>query len=293
MRVGFNHQYDTFVRDLNRAEGNWYDAQRKVTTGKRIEAMSDDPLGATKSLSMRGLLSGLEQYVKNLDTAKTNLSYAEDSLGEAQKLMRRANEIAIAGANGSTDQSGREGMIAELTQIQKRLAELGNTRGASGQFIFAGQKTDVKPFTESGSSLVYNGDSNNIVAEVSPNETMVVNVQGEKLFTDAYNRLESLKNNLQSGNPGMISGVDLPNIQASEKALGLERGNVGARLKNIGDFKAMHVRRMDELTANISDVEDVDMSEAIVMYKQAETAYQAALQSVSLSTRLSLMDFIQ
>ena len=52
-------------------------------------------------------------------------------------------------------------------------------------------------------------------------------------------------------------------------------------------------RMQDDFAKHISDVEEVDIDQAITQYRQAEVAYQAALQVASQGFRLSLMDFIQ
>jgi flagellar hook-associated protein 3 FlgL len=293
MRVSFRHQFDNYQNDLNRVQSRYFEAQNQVTTGKKINQVGDDPFGAATALNLRGLRSGLEQYRDNLSTAKGQLAITENTMGEMTRLVRRAYELSVAGANTSTSQESRQAMATEVASIQQRLVDLGNTQGPSGQYLFAGQNTSVKPFLQAGSTLTFTGDNNDIRAEVSPSDTLVVNIKAQKLFTDSFNRLESLKNNLNGGNLPALSGVDLPAMQSSEKEINLVRGDVGARLKTIEELSSQHLRRMDELTGQISDVEDVDMSEAILNYKQAETAYQAALQTVSSTSRLSLLDYLR
>jgi flagellar hook-associated protein 3 FlgL len=75
--------------------------------------------------------------------------------------------------------------------------------------------------------------------------------------------------------------------------IGQERGRIGARLQTVAEYQANHARRSEGLTEQISDIEDVDLSQAILELKQAETAYQAALQAVGMTQGLSLMDFLR
>lgn len=293
MRISFGLQYDSYRSDISRAQGQYFEAQRLVSTGKRIQTVSDDPFGATSAISMRTVRAASNQYATNAQSAKAALSFSESSITEISTLLKRANELAISGANATTDQVGRDTMAAELTEIQRRLVDLGNAKGANEQYLFAGQKTDTQPFLVSNGGLTYQGDGNNLTAEVSPNNSMTYNVQLGTLLTTTYSQLESLKNDLQGGNTGAISGVDLTNVQSAIKSFDQLRGTIGTSIQTADQAIDHHQRRMDDLTSRISDVEDVDMSAAIIQYKTAETAYQAALQSVNMGNQLSLMDFMR
>lgn len=293
MRIGFAHQYDVYRSDLARTQGHLFDSQRRITTGKKILGLSDDPNGATAAIGLRRLYSAAEQYEKNLTTAKGFLGMTESTLGEMTTLVNRANELAVAGANGTLDQTAREGIVREISEIQRRLVDLGNSEGPGNRRLFAGQLADVKPFNVEDNVLVYRGDTNDMSVEISATETLTITTQLGTALPQLFADLNTLKNHLQSGTTGSISGESIPAMQQATRNLTLMRSTVGTRLQTVEQSTAHHTRRMDELTAQISDVEDVDMSEAILDYKMAETAYQAALQSVSMISRLSLMDFMR
>jgi flagellar hook-associated protein 3 FlgL len=208
-------------------------------------------------------------------------------------LLKRVNELAVSGANAATDQVGREAMVSELTEIQRRLVDLGNATGPNDAHLFSGQMTDTKPFAVASGAVTYNGDGNDLTAEISPTDTIAYNVQLGTLLPTVYGQLEQLKNDLQGGNTGAISGVDIPNVQVAIRSFDQLRGRIGTSIQSATQAIDHNQRRMDDLTSRISDVEDVDMSEAIIQYKTAETAYQAAMQTVSLGSQLTLMDFLR
>lgn len=293
MRISTGYQFDSYSRDIRRTQSAFFEAQQQVTTGRRINKPSDDPLGTSLSLNMRTLRGNIEQYRENIKTAKGILGYTETALTESSTLTRRAYQLAVQAANGATGQEGREAMVSEINQLQQRVLNLANSRGPSGQYLFAGQRNDQPPFTIGMAGIVYNGDANNVVVETDPVNTMVVNTQGNPLYTNLYNQLETLKTNLMGGNVSAISGIDIANLQASQQAFDQARGAVGAKIRTIDDLTSHYDRRTDELTNGISDVEEVDYSEAILKYKQAEAAYTGALTVASQGFRQSLMDFIR
>lgn len=293
MRIGFAHQYDVYRNDLSRTQGQLFDAQRRVTTGKKILSLSDDPVGSASAIGIRKLRSAAEQYGKNLQSAKGFLGMTESTLGEMSTLLNRASELAVAGGNGTLDQSAREAMVRELSEIQRRLVDLGNAEGPGQRKLFAGQASDTKPFEVESGALVYKGDNNDLNAEISATETIAINTHLGTLLPDIYDDLNTLKDQLQSGTTASISSISIPALQDAGRQITLSRSTVGTKLQTVEQGLSHHTRRMDELTSQLSDVEDVDMSEAILDYKMAETAYQAALQSVSTISELSLMDFMR
>lgn len=293
MRIGFVHQYDVYRSDLARTQGQLFDTQRRVTTGKRILGLSDDPTGAASAIGLRHVRAANEQYAKNLMSAKAFLGMTESTLGEMATVLNRASELAVAGANGTLDQPAREAMVLEISEIQRRLVTLGNAEGPSQRRLFAGQMTDTIPFVVEDGALTYQGDQNDLTVETSATDTLTINTRLGTALPGIYADLNKLKENLQGGNTGVISGESIPALQEASRHVTFLRGTVGTRLQTVDQGISHLERRMDELSSQLSDVEDVDMSEAILNYKMAETAYQAALQSVSMASRLSLMDFMR
>lgn len=293
MRISTPYQFQSYTSSISGAQQRYLEIQQQISSGKRIRTLSDDPVGASRVVSLNSLKAAADRYMKNLDYGESVLKFTEDALGETHDLMRQAYELAVRGANGATDQTAREGMIKEVTELQRRLIELGNTQGPNGKYIFSGQLIETKPFTYALGVPTYNGDNNAMVVEHGPGDVLPVSIDAEDLYLDAYNALESLKTNLQGGNTGAISGVDIAALQGMQKSFNQVRGEVGARLAAIDQLQSDYVRRIDEYSATASGIEDVDMAEAIVNFQQAQAAYQAALTVSSKGFELSLMDFIR
>lgn len=305
MRISTAYQYDTYANNVRMSESKYFDAQNAVMTGKRINKISDDPFGTSVSLNMRSYKAAAKQYSDNLTVGKGVLSYTESALDEMTTAMRTAYSVAIQAGTDTMDQSARDSLASQIDSLQKQLLELANTQGPSGQYIFAGQANDSKPFTvtatagsnalalSSGLYLNFNGDDLDVTVESGPGQTLAVNVKAQNLIKNAYAALDQLKVDLQGGNVSAISGVDIENIKNSMNAIIKERGNVGTKLQSVQTLTDHYTRRIDDLTTTISDVEEVDLSEAIMNYKLAYNAYNAALSVASQGYQLSLLDFIK
>lgn len=308
MRISSGYQFDTYARNVAQSEQRYAEAQRAVVTGRRLNSLRDDPFGTTRSLTMRSLRSAAEQYTKNLDTAKSVLGANDAALSDVYGVLRDAYQLALRGANGTSDQPTHQSMARQIADLQRRLLELGNTKAPTGNYLFAGQDSADKPFSldpsdgptppggtalPTGGSIVYSGDSLPVLVETGPGEALSVSVDGGPLISQAYRRLDQIRLHLENGDLASLGGDDLREIQASMDAVNTARASVGSRLQQVEERRTTLQKRIDDLTKDLSDVEEVDLSEAIQRFKVAETAYQAALTVAAQGFKLSLMDFIQ
>jgi hypothetical protein len=77
------------------------DAQVRVSTGKRINNPSDDPIGMGKVLDYRKILSKIEQYNENISYGKNQLEFTSTILDEIETLLNDAQEWALKYSTGS------------------------------------------------------------------------------------------------------------------------------------------------------------------------------------------------
>ena len=294
MRVSTGYQYDVYNANIRNAMSNYFDAQKRVMTGKRFTRVSEDPVAALTALGARSLRSRLEQLDKNLMVAKEYSGTTETVLDEINSVMKRAYTLAIQGASDATTQESRDAMADEIATLEQRLVDLGNTQGVNGKFIFSGQASDTKPFSAAGGVITFAGDTLPINVEIRPGEVMRANLENADTFFDGlYTTLETLRTDLQGGNVQQLSEVDVANLRTALDNVGAARGLNATKLQEIERLHSEGQRRMDDLTKTISDNEDIDLTEAITEMQMAETAYTATLQVASQGFRLSLMDFLR
>lgn len=294
MRISTAYQYDSYRKNVSDTNTQYFFYQQQLSTGKKFERAGQDPLAATLSLDARRLRSRVEQYDANLRSAKDYLGSTENALSEMTTIAQQAYSLAIQGGSDAIDQSARQALVGQVAELQKRLASLGNTQGNSGQYIFAGHKTDVKPFAENAGALDYNGDSGAITVETKPAEYVQANLaDAATMFQGMYNALTTLKNNLASGNVIQLSQGSVDEMKGWVDQAVQTRGDVGNKLQTVDRLAQLNRVRIDDLTKEISTNEDIDFAETFVKYQAAQTAYQASLQVTSQGMQMSLMDFIR
>lgn len=161
----------------NRAELT--DLQNQAATQKRVNKPSDDPLAATRVLATRTNVNASQQFIKNINQAKTFLEYSDQSLGEMTEVLTRAKELAIAqstdaGANATT----RTVTATEVGQLFDQTVQVGN-RKLGDRFLFGGFKTTNPPFSKDGD---YKGDTGEMKVAINKDADVAINMPGSRVF---------------------------------------------------------------------------------------------------------------
>lgn len=159
-------------------------AQEQVTSGRRINHLSDDPIGATRALRLRGFEDSLAQYQRNLQNNLPFLEGADTVLADVVTALTRVKEIALAMANDINGPVERQAAAVEIAQIRDQLISQANTK-IENRFLFGGFRNGSAPFVAGGSRIDYVGDTNEIVIQTNPTSTLPINLIGSEVYQGA------------------------------------------------------------------------------------------------------------
>ncbi|MDF2649360.1 MAG: flagellar hook protein FlgL [Paenibacillus sp.] len=273
--------------------------QTQLSTGRRINVPSDDPVGITYAMRYRTELGANEQYQKNVDSAISNLEYLDTMLGQAGDVLQKVRELAVKGANGTNPQTAMDSMKVEAEEMYKQLVDIGNSK-FKGKYVFNGQMTDKQPYTEA--NAVSEATDNGIIRfEVGAGIMLPVSITGNQAFGDPtdpavtdglFKIVNDLVTNLGNGDYAAVSST-IGSIDTRMEKLLEMRSEVGARTNRIEFIE----NRLDDISINLeslqSKVEDADMTEVITKLKMSESVYQASLSVGSKLIQPSLIDYLR
>ncbi|MGE5606254.1 MAG: flagellar hook-associated protein FlgL [Bacteroidota bacterium] len=139
----------------------------------------------------------------------------------------------------------------------------------------------------------YEGNKGFIEYEISTGMEIQINNPGDKIFDPLFQHLTKISMDLRSDNISALSGEDLRNIRLDIDKVLVTQGEIGAKVNRL-EKGIDRLKSLDEnLTRLLSNVEDVDITKAILELKMQETAYQAALQAAGRIMPLSLLDYLR
>lgn len=189
MRVSTNMMYQRGVRSLQNANERLDTANQQLTTGYKFSSAGDDPVGMSQSQSLSTKIALYNQYNNNGGLLNNSLSLEETSLNSVQTSLSRAYTLMQQANSGALSSTDRASVATSLSEIQKQLLDLMNSKNADGEYIFGGNQSQTTPFAvDSTGQYAFQGDTGQRQIQVAPSVTIPSNDSGLALFQSVATR---------------------------------------------------------------------------------------------------------
>jgi flagellar hook-associated protein 3 FlgL len=301
MRVTQGMTSRSILQDLDNARSRLGTIQREISSTKRISKPSDDPFGTGRTLQLSSELEGFKQFKSNVDDGTGWVTATEASLSHITETLQRARELLVQGGNDSNGQVAREGIAAEIEALTEAVKQEANVT-YDGRFIFAGTETETRPY-ELGANDEFSGNEGSIKRVIGTGVELPINVNIKELLGEGNaagdNKLldvmRDIVTDLRGGteeNAENLRGTDLSRLSDNLDELTRVRAVVGATTNRL-TTAGTRIEQLEEASlAQLSQVRDTDMPQAIVEFSTQQTAYETALRSAAQIIQPSLMDFL-
>lgn len=147
MRVSQRSLFTTFIGNMNNNLSALVESNIQSSSQKQINKPSDDPVGMARVLRYRASLGDVNQYQRNLDTAKGSLALADTTLQQTSSLMNQIKGLAEQAATGTMTAENRKQVGYQLRELFGQLVNLSNAK-YEDRHLFAGHKTDGSAFDQ-------------------------------------------------------------------------------------------------------------------------------------------------
>ncbi len=131
-------------------------AQQELTTGRRINNLSDDPGAAALSQQLRKQLEQRTSYENNLNLANRHLNEVDTVLADVTDLLRQANTVASGSIGATVTNEERKGSAEIVDSIYRQMLQLAN-KNWNGMYLFAGDRLTTDPYAEEASGVKFVG----------------------------------------------------------------------------------------------------------------------------------------
>lgn len=132
----------------NRVEMERYD--QMLSSGKKIQKPSDDPIVAVRALKFRTSVNEIEQFKTNSEDAISWLSVSEQAISNTTDMAKRLRDLCVQAASDNLTTSDRRGIVSEMKELKTQIANEGNASYA-GRYVFSGFMTDKSLVYKEGS----------------------------------------------------------------------------------------------------------------------------------------------
>jgi len=185
MRVTNKMISDQVVSNLARGIERFMKLENMMSTGRRINMPSDDPIGTISDLGYRSKLAQFEQFKKNISHGKTWLSNVDLALADMGNLLIHAKEIAVALSNDTYDATARLAAATEIESIFEQILQSGNVQ-VDNRYLFSGHRTLQAAFRSTGVGVIYEGDKGNQDIEIESGSRITINISGSDVLTKPF-----------------------------------------------------------------------------------------------------------
>jgi flagellar hook-associated protein 3 FlgL len=296
---------ELFIANVGRIQQRLADANRQVSSGKKIFQPSDAPDQIDSLLQLRADREHNRQIQSNLALAMTHVQSADGALTSAIKLMDRARVLADQGANSALDTNGRQALADETQSLLDEMIACSQT-SVQGRYIFSGDQDDAPAYRADSTSAI------GVAQLVSAAATRHIEDPAGGSFPSARTAQEIFDNRASDGTPAAdnvfaaLSGLrtallsDDPkivaqtvnSIQAASLRLNSMQAYYGTVQVRIQDAQAFADKYDIDIGVQLSQKEDADVVAAALELSQGNVQLQAAFQMRAAMPNKSLFEYI-
>ena len=267
--------------------------QGQMSSGKKINAPSDDPAGASDMLRLRSEQRTIAQHTRNASDGGSWLTTADTAITTSLGQLRRARDLTIQGGNGALGQVSREALATEIEGLRSSLLDQANATYL-GRTVFAGTSNAGVAFDATTYTFTGSPTATPVERRVGPNANVRVDSDGATVFGDGPSSVFALLDQVAATlRAGGDPTTHLTAIDSRMESMLTEVASVGSRHNQVLTATASLQDKELDVKAQLSGVEDIDLAKIIMELQMQEVAYQGALGAASKVIQPSLQDFLR
>ncbi len=185
MRISTSQMFNRSLANIQDVNAELQNTQLQLSSGKRVQTPSDDPVAATRILQINQDLDLVSQYQRNIDLVENRLRQEDDLLAGVNDIVIRIRELTIQAGDGAQNEDDKLFLAAEIKERLSQLVGMMNSQDPSGEFIFAGFQGSTRPFEQNKSGQYeYQGDEGQRKLQIDTSVTIASNDSGKAVFVD-------------------------------------------------------------------------------------------------------------
>jgi flagellar hook-associated protein 3 FlgL len=313
---------DVQQRLVQAGDGSYSDSQR-AALAQGLQGDLSQMIGLANTSDGQGgyLFAGSQQSAPPFSQTGNNVTYNGNStLQSVQVSQNRLLQIKFSGddvfqkirpGNGSFVTSASAGNtgtgVIDAGSVSNPSALTGHTYTIS--FTVSGsattyqvQDTTTNTTVASGnytspSTLSFAGQQVTVSGAPASGDTFtVVPAQYQSIFTTVANAIAALQQPAQApaANAQLQTalGQALSSTSQAQDHLTLMQAQIGNQLQQLNQYSSLNDDRTLQANSALSSIQDVDYAKAASQLAQQQTIFQAALQSYSAVSKLSLFNYL-
>lgn len=274
------------------------ETQAQISSGKVGDRFRDLGSAAGRLLDGKTMLQRTQQFHGDNQLVHRRLDVMESAVADLSDLGTRLRTLLLQRLSDGASVPGVLRSEAEA-MLEEAVANLNAT--ADGRHLFAGSRTEAPPvvldpaFTDFGDpdDTYYQGDD--VTLSVLADADLEISY-GMRADREGFQELIGALRTAIEADPTddedlLEDALDL--VNAAIPKLADYRAEIGGRQNQIERINAGHGDAEVYLEEQISDIENVDVAEAVSRLARDQMAVEASMATVARLSRLSLVNFLR
>lgn len=260
-------------------------AQIEITTGKRLQAPSDDPTASAQISGLARAQAEEATWLRNLDASRALADRADTALTSVAAKLDRVTELLVAGASDTLSNENRAIIADELRGIAVDVATLANSRDPRGGELFS-----------TGAALEIPVSAGATVIPVASRADVFGNIATSGGPMDLVSIINAAAAAMVEPDPALRRAATAASVAATTVAvdhIAAARGEQGVRGNRIDSLHEQLELSGLQLTEQRSAIEGTDIAEVVARLQSKQLSLQAAQAVFARIGQTSLFDLIR
>lgn len=305
-RVGTLAQSQAILAELTKSNGQIYKAQMQISTGKVAQQYREIPGDTGVLLSAKRVQTRTDQYVstgKELANKLDNQNVLLEQVASTAQDLRQSVLDAVSTNSGASFMQLVQGAFGNVLSALNAKFD--------GKYVFSGSRADTAPvniddlndLTSVGSvASIFDNDQQKQSIEIEAGHTIDYNFLADQVGTGVMDILKQIAD--YNAGPNGPFGQNLTQVQRD--FLTTQANNLVTVTQDLNNVVGQNGQYSNEVDAAaerhdqtsvfvksfISDIEDVDMAQAVTNLNQDQIVTEATAKLIANLQKLSLLDFI-
>lgn len=274
-------------------------ALTQVTTGRQVNADSDNPAAAAEEVNISSQMNNCDQYSRSMSSIYSELQTTDSSLNSVVTALQAAMSLGTEGANSTLTQQNRNTVAQQINDISQQVFNVANF-SYNGVYVFAGTNSSEPPYVWDSSApdgVQYQGNDGVNSVEIADGEPIAINQPGSNLFStpgaSVFGALSDLSTALE--NPDSTTddiGNAVTELRSAYDQLTSARTFYGTTVDQIASTQDFINNENVQLAQQQNSTVGIDMNVAVTNLTNAEESRTATVEAAAAMKSATLMDYL-
>ncbi len=303
--------YSIIQSGLSKNYNNYANIMAQIASNSKLTSISDDPVATVNVLKTQKGLENVAVYLENISIAQDEITELDDLLDTLNSnIVSSYKPLAVQAANGTYEADALQAMLSELEGGLETIVQLGNTK-FNGDYVFAGTNVKTQPFTINKdadgniTSVTYSGTPSDgeyqRYVQTGDGTYEVINAAGDSVFGyydeatgesegiigTMVETINAIKTLIEKPSDAEVSAANdalyalLDRFDENMSEITTVQTKYAAAYNNMDMSKTSLDNTKVNLTSYLSNLKDIDITEAATEMYNAMYAYQASMSLLS------------